>query len=105
MPNFIISYHGSVMPKSPEEGAAHMAKWQQWAKDLGAAAVNPGTPLGKAKLVSSKGVSDEEAGKGMSGYTVVEAADMDAAVAMAKGCPYVDFDTAYVRVAQMMKMG
>ena len=58
MPNYIIAYHGGKKFESPEEGAKHMAKWQVWVAGLGDAMVNPGTPLGKSKTISSGGVSD-----------------------------------------------
>jgi len=102
MANYIIIYHAATSyPSSPEEGKAHQAKWMQWAKDLGDAMINPGTPLGKSMMVSSDGVSETE--KGLTGYTVVEAPDLDAAVEIAKGCPYLDMGA--VEVAEMKSMG
>ncbi len=59
MPDYIIAYHGGRKPESPEEGAKHMAKWKAWIGGLGDAVVNPATPLGKSKTVSSGGVSDD----------------------------------------------
>ena len=102
MANFIIIYHAAVNhPSSPEEGKAHQAKWMDWIKELGDAMVNPGTPLGKSMIVSSEGVSETDSG--LTGYTVVEAPDLDAAVEIAKGCPYLDMGP--VEVAEMKSMG
>ena len=53
MSNYVISYHGGNTLESPEEGAKQMAKWRAWVDGLGDAVVNPGTPLGKPKTVSS----------------------------------------------------
>ena len=80
MSNYIIAYHGGNEPESPEEGAKHMAKWQAWVDGLGDAAVNPGTPLGKSRIVSASGVSDDGGPNPMSGYSIVEADSMDAAL-------------------------
>lgn len=102
MANFIIVYHAATsFPSSQEEGEAHRAKWGEWIKELGDAMVNPGTPLGKSMIVSSDGVSETDSG--LTGYTVVEAPDLDAAVEFAKGCPYLDMGP--VEVAEMKSMG
>ena len=103
MPNYIIAYHGGKKPESPEEGAKHMAKWKAWIGGLGDAAVNPGTPLGKSRIVSSAGVSDDGGPNPMSGFSVVKAESMDAALEMAKRCPVLDIDGT-LEVAEMMEM-
>lgn len=105
MPNFIIAYHGEVnQPKSPEEASAHMAKWQAWVQGLGNAVVNPGSPLGKSKLVTPKGVAEDNLPDKMTGFSVVKADSLDAALEMAKSCPYVEVGGT-LKVAQLMEMG
>ena len=102
MANFIIVYHAPTKEiSSPEEGQAHRAKWMEWINELGDAMVNPGTPLGKSMIVSSEGVSETDSG--LTGYTVVEAPDLEAAVEISKGCPYLDMGP--VEVAEMKSMG
>lgn len=103
MSNYIIAYHGGKEPESPEEGAKHMTKWKAWVGDLGDAAVNPGTPLGKSRIVSSAGVSDDGGSNPMSGFSVVKADSMDAAIEMAKGCPFLDTGGT-LEVAEMKEM-
>ncbi len=102
MPDFIIAYHGGKKPESPEEGAKHMAKWKAWIGGLGDAVVNPGTPLGKSKIVSSAGVSDDGGSNSLTGFSIVKADSMDAALEMAKECPFLDIGT--LEVAEVMKM-
>ena len=59
MPNYILAYHSNGnMPKSPEEGAAHMERYKAWLEGMGEAVVNPGTPLKDSKTVSADGVED-----------------------------------------------
>ena len=60
MKTFILAYYGEPKFDSPEKGAKHMEKWKAWVGGLGEVMVNPGTPLGKAKIVSSKGVLNTE---------------------------------------------
>lgn len=103
MPEFIIAYRGGDHPASKEQGAAHMAKWHTWIKDMGEAAVNPGTPLGKSRIVSADGVSEDGGDAPMNGYSIVRAADMDAALEIAKACPVLDINGT-LEVAQLMKM-
>ncbi len=102
MPNFVFAYHGGKKPESAEEGAKLMAKWKTWVGGLGDAVVNPGTPLGMSKTVSSGGVSDDGGPNPLTGYSVVKADSMDAALEMAKACPFLDMGT--IEVAEVMEM-
>ncbi len=102
MPDYIIAYHGGTKPDSPQEGAEHMAKWQAWITDLGEAVVNPGTPLGPSKMVSHKGVSDAGGANALSGFSIITADDMEAALLIARDCPFLDMGE--VEVAQIMTM-
>ena len=103
MPNYIIAYHGGNKPETPEAGAEQMAKWKAWVDGLGDAAVNPGTPLAKTRIVSASGVSDDGGPAAMSGFSVVKADTMDAALEMAKACPFLDTGGT-LEVAEMMEM-
>ena len=102
MPEYILAYHGGKKPESPEEGAKHMARWKDWLGGLGDAVVNPGTPLGKSKIVSSDGVSDGGGPDALTGFSIVKADNMDAALEMAKGCPFIEIGT--LEVAELKKM-
>lgn len=103
MPEFIIAYHGGDRPASQEEGAAHMAQWRDWITGIGDDVVNPGTPLGKSRIVSTEGVSDDGGPNPMNGYSIVKAADMDAALKIAKACPVLNINGT-LEVAQLMQM-
>ena len=102
MSDYIIAYHGGREPESPEEGAEGMAKWQAWLAGLGDAVVSPGTPLGKAKVVTTGGVTDDAGPDPLTGFSIVKADSMDAALEMAKTCPFLDMGT--IKVAEVMEM-
>ena len=102
MSNYVFAYHGGKKPDSPEEGAKGMAKWKAWLGGLGDAVVNPGTPLGKSKTVSSGGVSDDGGSNSLTGYSIVKADSMEAALEMAKECPFLDMGT--IEVAEVKEM-
>jgi hypothetical protein len=89
MTKYVYFYVGGGMPETEEESAKVMKAWEDWYKDLGSALVDGGYPFGPmAKSVASDGtVSDGPAGTMSSGYTIVEAASLDDAAEMAKGCP------------------
>ncbi len=102
MSNYVFAYHGGKKPESPEEGAKHMAQWKAWIGGLGDAVVNPGTPLGMSKTVSSSGVSDDGGSNPLLGFSIVKADSMDAALEMAKGCPHLEIGTIEVAEAKEM---
>ncbi len=102
MSNYIFAYHGGKRPETPEAGAELMARWKAWMGGLGDALVNPGNPVGKSKTVSSGGVSDDGGSNPLSGFSIVKADSMDAALEMAKGCPHLDHGT--IEVAEAMEM-
>ena len=64
--------------------------------------VNPGTPLGKSRIVSAAGVSDDGGSNPLTGYSIVKADSMDDALEMAKACPFLEMGT--LEVAEMKQM-
>lgn len=104
MPKFMFAYHGGGMPETPEEGEKEMAKWQAWLGGMGASCADMGNPVGMSKTVTAGGVEDNGGSNPLSGYSIVEAADVDAACEMAKGCPILDGGKGTVEVAPIMEM-
>ncbi len=103
MPKFVFAYHGGKKPETPEEGAKVMAKWEAWMGGIGENLVDGGHPVGMSKTVSTSGVADDGGSNPLSGYTLVNAADIDAACDMAKGCPILE-DGGSVEVAEALDM-
>ncbi len=103
MPNYAFFYYGEPKFDSPEEGAKEQQRFMAWVSSLGDAMVNPGTPLGMPKTVSAHGVSDGASSNRLTGFSVVKADSMDAALEMAKECPFLKVGT--VDVAEVMEMG
>ncbi|HKJ60846.1 MAG TPA: YciI family protein [Hyphomicrobiales bacterium] len=102
MPRFIFAYHGGKKPETPETGEALMAKWRNWIAETGAALTEPGNPVGKSKTVSAKGVADDGGANPLSGYSIVEVDDMNAAIKIAKACPILDGGT--IEIAEIINM-
>ena len=68
--------------------AAMMNLWETWFGSLGEAIVDGGNPIAFAKTVASDGsVADGGGLSPLTGYSLINADNIDAAVEMAKGCP------------------
>ncbi len=104
MPKFLFAYHGGGKPDTEAEGARAMAAWQAWLEGMGDGCVDMGAPVGMSKTVSAGGVADDGGANPLSGYTIVEAADIDAAVAMATGCPILECGKGTVEIAPIMEI-
>ena len=103
MSQFMITYIGGDQPSSPDEGRQHMAKYMEWLSSLGEAAVSPMNPLGSTHTITSDGEISEGSKVSMSGYTIVEADSIDDAIAMAKGCPFLDINGT-LEVSELIQM-
>jgi len=70
-----------------EQVADVMSKWAAWMEKLGPAMSDIGTPFGPGSSV----VDDGSTGKAgdLTGYSIVEAADMDGACALADDHPFL----------------
>ncbi|MEP4111904.1 MAG: hypothetical protein ABJM38_00290 [Nitratireductor sp.] len=104
MPKFLYVYHGGSVPETEEEGRKVMQAWTDWMGSLGDAIVDGGNPVGQSKTVMPGGGVAENGGPNpASGYSLIDAADMDDALAKAKGCPILQAGGS-VEVAETMDM-
>jgi len=111
MSEFLFLFRGSSrVERSPEEMQKSMQKWVAWFKELNGKGVikDPGNPLetsGKVVRGHSKDVHDgpyAEAKDLVNGYVLIEAATIDHAVELSKGCP-IFADGGSVEVRPIMK--
>ena len=103
MSQYMITYLGGDHPSSPEEGQKHFAKYKEWLTSLGDAAVSPANPLKGTSIVNPDGSVTSGSTTAMSGFTVVEAESMEAALSMAKTCPFLEIGGS-LEVSELMKM-
>lgn len=90
MPKYLLAYHGGGMPESEKEQAKVMAAWMKWFQKVGKDMVDGGNPIGRTKSIASTGRITNGGGKNpVSGYSIINAKDIDAAAKLAKGCPIV----------------
>ena len=86
MANFLLTFHGGGMPETKEAQDQVMQAWTGWFGTLGDALVDGGNPVSQSRAISPDG-SVMDATHGPSGYSIIKADSLDAAVALAKGCP------------------
>jgi hypothetical protein len=89
MAKYLLSYRGGGMPATEKEQAKVMAAWNKWYTKLGAAIVDGGNPIGQSQLITATGDVKKAGKSAISGYTIIEAKSIDAAVKLAKGCPII----------------
>ena len=89
MANYVLLYSGGSMPEGQSEQTMVRAMWAAWFGRLGSALVDAGNPFTTtAKSIASDGkVSDGPVGSMASGYSIIQADSLDAAVALAQACP------------------
>lgn len=90
MPKFMMVYKGDATDLADMEEEAMnavTAAWDVWMEKVGPALSDLGTPFGSGSSVVDDGTSGTAIS--LTGYSIVEAADMDAAKALADGHPYL----------------
>jgi hypothetical protein len=92
MSKYVFVYHAPMAPAeaappSPQEMEAVMGAWNAWAGKVGDGMVDFGTPLAGGVRVTTDGTAPSE--REVAGYSIIEAADLDAALALAQGHPHL----------------
>lgn len=88
MAKYLFVYHGGKHPESDAEIKEVMDAWGAWFGSMGAAVVDGGNPVGKSTTVHGGGkVANDGGSNPTSGYSLIEAKDVNDAIAKAKGCP------------------
>jgi hypothetical protein len=93
MTRFVFIYHAPPMPEgapqpSSEEMEGVMRAWNEWAGRVGDGMVDFGSPLAGGARVTTEGTSASD--RQVAGYSIIEAADRDAALALAQEHPHLD---------------
>ncbi len=103
MPRYLIVYLGGDQPSTPEEGKQHFAKYMGWLSSLGESAISPANPLKNTSTVNPDGNVTSGGATTMSGYTIIEADSMEAALSIAKACPFLDIGGS-LEVSELVEM-
>lgn len=103
MKQFVLVYLGGNHPTDPQDAKQHLAKYMEWLSSLGDAVVIPTIPLKDTTTVSPDGSSREGGNSAMSGFTIIRADSLDAALEIAKACPFLEIGGS-LEVSEMMQM-
>ncbi len=91
MKNFVLLYTGGTIPESEADQAAVMAAWGAWYGQMGEAVVDGGNPFSMSKSITADGVTDNVITPNVTGYTVISAESLDAAVAACENHPHMSY--------------
>ncbi|GAB4366087.1 MAG: hypothetical protein Kow0042_05780 [Calditrichia bacterium] len=103
MPRYLIVYLGGGQPSSPEEGKKNFSKYMEWLSSLGEMAISPANPLKNTHIISPEGTVTPGSKTAMSGYTIIKADSMDAALKIARACPFLEVGGS-LEVSEMVEM-
>ena len=87
MANYLLVYKGGGMAADEAAQQKAMAAWGAWFGQLGQAVVDGGNPCGASASVGANGAVSQNAPSGLTGYSILRADSLQAATAMAQGCP------------------
>lgn len=92
MPKYVFIYHApptapDATPPTPEQMQVIMDAWSAWAGRVGEGLVDFGTPLDAGVRVTRDG--NEPSTRDVAGYSIVEAEDLNAALALADNHPHL----------------
>jgi hypothetical protein len=90
MKKFALVYLGGKQPASEAEAKNHNSKYVEWLKSLGEDIVIPTIPFKDTTTVSSNGAIREGGSSAMSGFSIIKADSMAAALSIAQKCPFLE---------------
>lgn len=93
MTRYMFVYHAPMTPAeatppTPEQMQEVMGQWMSWAEKVGDRMVDFGTPLGGGQRVAADGTTSPSS-REVAGYTVLETADVDEALELARTHPHL----------------
>ncbi len=103
MTQFVFVYLGGDHPSSPEQASKHFDKYMAWLSSLGDAVVSPTIPLKDTHTVSPDGTIREGGSSAMSGFSIIKADSLAAALAIAQACPFLEIGGS-LEVSELMQM-
>lgn len=103
MTQFVLVYLGGNQPTNPEEAGKHFEKYMEWLASLGDSVVIPTIPLKDTTTVSPDGAIKEGGSSAMSGFSIIKADSMEAALSIAQACPFLEIGGS-LEVSELMEM-
>lgn len=109
MKKFIVLYTSSkgawegMKNATAEDMKKGMESWMTWAKKCGDGLVDMGTPLGNGQKITKSASMPSD--KGIIGYSILQAENMEEAQALLKGHPHLEWtDGCEIEVHESMPL-
>ena len=97
MKKFVVLYHAPatameqmMQNTTPEDAKKGMEGWMTWAQKCGEGLVDLGNPLAGGQRLSPAGSTSSD--KEVTGYSILQAENMDAAKALLQGHPHLGWN-------------
>jgi len=105
MKKFVFEYYSEEGMAADEAAqAATMAAWNKWFGDLGDKLIDGGNPFAPNGMSVDKNGASKIEKWPSTGYSIINATDMDEAAQIAKDCPVFDGKGGLVRVYEALPM-
>ena len=88
MSKYVLAFRG---PSDRKATAEQEAAWGNWFQELGSTVVDFGSRVGQVSALGEVGAGAGNGRNVLTGYVLIEAKDLEAAVAVAKGCPGLSY--------------
>jgi hypothetical protein len=89
MARFLVTYYAGDMPSDPDSIADARRAFVRWAEQAGPALAEVGAPVRPATTIGGDGARNAIAGQPLMGWSVIEAADSDAAIRLVQSHPFI----------------
>ncbi|MFD6076302.1 hypothetical protein ACFWG5_12060 [Streptomyces hydrogenans] len=90
MGNYVLTYHGGDEPATQADADKIMQTWIAWFAALGNVVVDAGAPISRSVVISDGGLTYDHSGpQQTTGYSILSADSLEAAIILAKGCPHL----------------
>jgi hypothetical protein len=88
MGKYVVVYRGGSMGETPGEREDLMKQWMEWFGTLGSTLKDIGNPFSASTAISADG-SRGVTSSGLTGYSIIEAANMNDAAKLVADCPHL----------------
>jgi len=103
MTQYVYVYLGGNQPSNPKDAEKHFTKYMEWLSSLGDSVISPTIPLKNTTTVNPDGTIQEGGRTGMSGFTIIKAESMEAALSIAQDCPFLEIGGT-LEVSELMQV-
>lgn len=103
MPAYLLTYHDGQVPRGDDDEAELALAWAEWLDSLGDALIDAGNPTGDAVRIGPDGTLTPLPSIRLTGYSMIEADDLEGATLLARSCPVLTFGGS-IEVSELIEL-